>query len=230
MRATRGESDLVRLTQAGDDLLEADFVGQIELGRAEGVGFEAECCEPLEHIQRGHRGAIGEIHDGMGRGEENPPWGRGATDGTRGSSDGRDLPGTRHMGSDFRVAATTSSPLQPACNLKNFKNSWYKSYWLVEMRASNVMDRIRLDIGSEPGACGHELPRAGGRILNPRRRARSSPSPSREKVPEGRMRGEFVRLPNRRLSRATPLSHAIPIKRPPVPHGRDTNTRACRAR
>ena len=63
IRAANRGSDLIGLSQLADDLFEARLVRQVQLGRTERLGIEAERREPLEHIQGGHRGAVGEIDD-----------------------------------------------------------------------------------------------------------------------------------------------------------------------
>ena len=61
---------LIRLVQVADHLLEADLGGEIELGGAKRLAFEAVRRQPLEHIQRGHGGAVGKVEDRVGRGEQ----------------------------------------------------------------------------------------------------------------------------------------------------------------
>ena len=58
--AANGPSILTWLVQGIDDSLEARLRLEIELGRTESLAFKAGRSEPLEHIERGHRGAVGE--------------------------------------------------------------------------------------------------------------------------------------------------------------------------
>ena len=60
--ADRG-TKLIRLVQVVDHFFEANLRGEIELGGAERLAFEAVRRQPLEHIQSGHGGAVGKVED-----------------------------------------------------------------------------------------------------------------------------------------------------------------------
>ena len=80
--AAGGSPDLVRLVQVADDPLEADFVMEIQLRRAERLALETTGSQSLEQIERGHRGAVGEIDDQVCRGEEDLSRGAGPAEWT----------------------------------------------------------------------------------------------------------------------------------------------------
>jgi hypothetical protein len=53
-----------------DDLLEADLLLEIQTGGAKGLTGESQGRQSVEHIERGHGGAIGEINDRVSGGED----------------------------------------------------------------------------------------------------------------------------------------------------------------
>ena len=70
--ANRG-TKLIRLVQVFDHCFEANLRGEIELGGAKRLAFEAMRREPLEDVQRGHGGAVGKVEDGVCRREQDLP-------------------------------------------------------------------------------------------------------------------------------------------------------------
>ena len=62
-------ANLVRLAGGADDVFQADPCLQVELGGAESLAVESGRVQPLEDVEGGDRGAVGEIDDRVGRGE-----------------------------------------------------------------------------------------------------------------------------------------------------------------
>ena len=73
LRSADRRPGLVRLAHRVEDVFDADLGREVELRGTERLALESGCSQPLKYIECCHRSPVGEVDDGVGGREDDPP-------------------------------------------------------------------------------------------------------------------------------------------------------------